>query len=286
MMAGQQGHDWQQQGQPQSRFNIWKRPSPDKDFDEFKTPGPIGKPVMPHSHSNMQQFESLAPFSFPSVAQNDNTWSVNATAVSGWPSSDGPMSTSTADSKESHHIADSSIAEFEPGKPWKGFGAQKNIEDDPHITPGSVARSLSVNTIKEPEIILRNVSSVPSSGSNDTKTSPADMSFTSSTWSYTPGLPSQSNTSAFSKVPNKASGNWTGDPPSTHPPTSLTSELWGAPYPPKNNPAANRPPPGFGQHKSGWNIQGASGQGGQYTRQWSDNRSYNSSKLALHINHF
>lgn len=45
------------------------------------------------------------------------------------------------------------VPEFEPGKPWKGVSGMK-IEDDPHITPGSVTRSpLSVNTIRDPAIL-------------------------------------------------------------------------------------------------------------------------------------
>ena len=37
------------------------------------------------------------------------------------------------------------IPEFVPGVPWPGANSNK-VEDDPNITPGSVARSLSVST--------------------------------------------------------------------------------------------------------------------------------------------
>ncbi|KAF6019699.1 TNRC6C [Bugula neritina] len=37
------------------------------------------------------------------------------------------------------------IPEFVPGVPWLGANSQK-VEDDPNITPGSVARSISVST--------------------------------------------------------------------------------------------------------------------------------------------
>jgi hypothetical protein len=45
---------------------------------------------------------------------------------------------------------DDAIPEFVPGKPWPGI-TQKSVEDDPHITPGSFSRSLSlsVNTVKD-----------------------------------------------------------------------------------------------------------------------------------------
>ena len=31
---------------------------------------------------------------------------------------------------------------FEPGKPWKGF---KNVEEDPHATPGSISSNLDIS---------------------------------------------------------------------------------------------------------------------------------------------
>lgn len=39
------------------------------------------------------------------------------------------------------------IPEFVPGVPWTGASSSNKVEDDPNITPGSVARSLSVNTV-------------------------------------------------------------------------------------------------------------------------------------------
>lgn len=44
-----------------------------------------------------------------------------------------------------HGAASFDIPEFVPGVPWQGASANK-VEDDPNITPGSVARSLSVST--------------------------------------------------------------------------------------------------------------------------------------------
>lgn len=90
------------------------------------------------------------------------------------------------------------MQEFEPGKPWKvklynfikpkhiqaevSFkGSQiKSIEDDPSITPGSVARSpLSINSAPKEADIFN------STGKN----SPTDLpplSLSSSTWSFNP----------------------------------------------------------------------------------------------------
>ena len=62
-------------------------------------------------------------------------------------SSSGPniTTTSTTDSNAAGDSASFDIPEFVPGKPWQG-GSNNKIEDDPNITPGSVARSLSVST--------------------------------------------------------------------------------------------------------------------------------------------
>lgn len=62
-------------------------------------------------------------------------------------SSSGPNipTSSTSDSGVTGDSASFDIPEFVPGKPWTG-GSNNKIEDDPNITPGSVARSLSVST--------------------------------------------------------------------------------------------------------------------------------------------
>ncbi|KAL5289855.1 TNRC6C.2 family protein [Megaselia abdita] len=79
------------------------------------------------------------------------------------------------------------VPEFEPGKPWKG-SQLKNIEDDPSITPGSVARSpLSINPMPKDaaEIFTTNQTN---------KNSPTDLpplSLSSSTWSFNPSLSNQ-----------------------------------------------------------------------------------------------
>ncbi|KAH9519740.1 hypothetical protein Btru_070793 [Bulinus truncatus] len=88
----------------------------------------------------------------------DKTWSSNlSTTSSNWPLS---SSDSIGTSAQSSTITSSSsilsgmpsgltdvIPEFIPGKPWHGL--TKSVEDDPHVTPGSIQlqRSLSVNKV-------------------------------------------------------------------------------------------------------------------------------------------
>lgn len=96
----------------------------------------------------------------------DKTWSssMSATTSSNWPLSSGDStgSNSQTDLKTPNSTSSSTsllsglpsgltdvIPEFVPGKPWQGLA--KNVEDDPHVTPGSIQlqRSLSVNRVHD-----------------------------------------------------------------------------------------------------------------------------------------
>ena len=128
------------------------------------------------------------------------------------------------------------IPEFIPGKPWQGV-ANKNIDDDPHITPGSVSRSLSVNTIKDE--YLNNLT-------NKAMAVTSSMDITSS-------VPSP-NAAAWSTLPrsvNPPQPKWSS---SASMPTPPTSELWGASMPNKAN--TTRPPPGLTNPKLPWGNSG------------------------------
>ena len=85
----------------------------------------------------------------------DRTWSsVPSTSGPGnWPMSSSETNNAQNDSKavnsSTSSILSDVIPEFVPGKPWQGF--TKNVEDDPHVTPGSILmqRSLSVNRVHD-----------------------------------------------------------------------------------------------------------------------------------------
>ncbi|CAG5114535.1 unnamed protein product [Candidula unifasciata] len=96
----------------------------------------------------------------------DKTWSSNmsSTTSSNWPMSSSQniasnsqtdvkvcnsSSTSTSLLSGLHSGLSDVIPEFVPGKPWQGLA--KNVEDDPHVTPGSIQyqRSLSVNRVHD-----------------------------------------------------------------------------------------------------------------------------------------
>lgn len=85
---------------------------------------------------------------------------------------------STSSSSQSYSLNDL-VPEFEPGKPWKGTSRIKNFEDDPHVTPGSIAKSpLSLNSIKDSELFTWNTKQNVSNLSTS--------SLTSSTWTFSP----------------------------------------------------------------------------------------------------
>ncbi|KAK3767989.1 hypothetical protein RRG08_016885 [Elysia crispata] len=85
----------------------------------------------------------------------DRTWSsVPSTSGPGnWPMSSAETNSAQIDSKavnsSTSSVLSDVIPEFIPGKPWQGL--TKNVEDDPHVTPGSILmqRSLSVNRVHD-----------------------------------------------------------------------------------------------------------------------------------------
>ncbi|ESO84209.1 hypothetical protein LOTGIDRAFT_155537 [Lottia gigantea] len=138
--------------QPQSRLNQWKTGNGDNDADNLNKA--VGSKPMHQSQSspNLGRFDELSGLNI----SGDTTWSTHASSTSqNWPStSEGTTiqadSKPSMDNKESLNLATLTdvIPEFIPGKPWQGF-SNKNVEDDPHITPGSFQRSFSVNVVKD-----------------------------------------------------------------------------------------------------------------------------------------
>ena len=97
-----------------------------------------------------------------------------------------PLSAQQSGTATPAYLADL-MPEFEPGKPWKG-SQMKNIEDDPHVTPGSVNRSpLSVNTIFNnwPSKVNPTDSDATVSGRNNSAVDPlTSLSLSSNTWAF------------------------------------------------------------------------------------------------------
>lgn len=202
---------------PQSRLTQWKLSSNEKEENAMCPPTDLnplsGIPDFSRAPGSINSkvassIPSSASTLHPLLDQNDTTWSGitgRNHGDSGWPevvpsstdSTNGSNvsaasnmgSSQPSDSKDSTPVSGSShpsysltdlVPEFEPGKPWKGTQL-KNIEDDPHITPGSIARSpLSVNNIKESNLFWPSKTS-PANISNDTS-----GGLTSSTWVFNP----------------------------------------------------------------------------------------------------
>ena len=122
-------------------------------------------------------------------------------------------------SQQTFSITDS-VPEFEPGKPWKGSAQMKSSDDDPHLTPGSVNRSiLSLNN-------FNNWSTTKNNLQTTATTTPAISN--ASTWSFNNG-PALNN--------NSTSPNWNGFN-SNESSTSPVENLW------QNNNKIKGPPPG------------------------------------------
>ena len=123
------------------------------------------------------------------------------------------------------------VPEFEPGKPWKGVSGMK-IEDDPHITPGSVTRSpFSVNTIRDPAILTGLYNNWSAKGASPTSMNsdilaPSVGLSSNATWAF--------NTNAnagWGAIPNETPNNevlWSGSMTKTRgPPPGLGQERLG-----------------------------------------------------------
>ncbi|XP_058815313.1 protein Gawky-like [Topomyia yanbarensis] len=221
----------------QSRLNQWKLPAMEKDIghdltDFSRAPGTTAKSTLSTAGSAMTGLGGL---------QGDNTWSTGRGSITdGWPDSAGEAT--NKDWPSNQETFTDLVPEFEPGKPWKG--TQMKIEEDPTITPGSIARSpiasISIGSAKDSDLFA-----------NSSKPSPTDsISLTSSTWSFNPG------NNNFSSSISKLGGNkntWSDAGP---------TDLWGsglgggsgggkAPRGPPPGLSAGKNAGGFGSN--GWN---------------------------------
>ncbi|MCK5919834.1 MAG: hypothetical protein KAG66_02765 [Methylococcales bacterium] len=176
-----------------SRLNQWKQPTPEREgqpADLNKAPGSKPAQGLQHSHST-PAIGSMGPFCDLASLNigGDTTWSSTATSgASNWPSTSGDSGSGDRKSEDgtppSAGLASmlggggnlgltDVIPEFVPGKPWQGLSS-KSVEDDPHITPGSISRSLSVNVVKDD--YLNNLN-------NLTSNKPSPSFGTDATWS-------------------------------------------------------------------------------------------------------
>lgn len=224
----------------QSKLSQWKKSTEKESSPEsganISDPSALNKAPGSSKASQPSSSQSSLQYGGLGLTQlgGDSTWSNMPATTSGgqnWPTIATTTGNSTIsneengkENKESQPASTSSsltindaIPEFVPGKPWPGI-TQKSVEDDPHITPGSFSRSLSlsVNTIKDDSL-----------GSLMTKTSPSE----SLSW-------------AANNTKNMSQKSWMAGDSMT--PTSFSNEVWGVPL--KNSAIqqqTSRPPPGL-----------------------------------------
>lgn len=220
----------------------------------------------------------------------NRTWSSGrSTLADGWPDQpSGAVGGGEPDNKDWNPSQDNAafsdlVPEFEPGKPWKvkviarpppfdrqgitdlscfsscvAQGAQLKIDEDPSITPGSVARSpLSIATAKEADLF----------GGGAGKVSPSDaMGLGASAW----GKPGK-NVWPDSITSSGAGGGGGG---------GSGSDLWGTPM----GKPTRGPPPGLGANKNANGWAGGAGGGPQRSNSggnWPGGNGWGSSWLLL-----
>lgn len=203
----QQQQSNQQQQQQQSRLSTWKNSA--GNFNE-----------------NAQGF-SRAPgaVKLNSAANNQNNWFGDESA--NWmneAASNELNSALTNMSVQSQPFINDSVPEFEPGKPWKGSQI-KSSDDDPHLTPGSVNRSiLSLNN-------FNNWPAKSAAANNAPANNAAGLS--SNTWSF--------NNNGAVAANNNNSPNWNGF--NSNESTSPVENLW------QGGTISKGPPPGLSPNK-------------------------------------
>lgn len=207
-MHSQQAPQPHQQNQQSRLRTTWKLPGYEReDGSNIATGSEFTRAPGPFKQSNSNNPINRTPDSgnsWPNILQSgnndDSAWSTESVMNIGASSPNASSansghSTSGASTSELKDIVTNSlpaaynigdlVAEFEPGKPWKGSSSK--IEDDPHITPGSVTR-LPLMNMREPN--YHNVFNWPSKNlgptgvSNDNFTS--SLGISNSTWAFNP----------------------------------------------------------------------------------------------------
>lgn len=212
--------------QNQSRFKTtWKLPSFEKDDADMFSRAPGGSSsgkTRPDTWSGLNDESGLT-----------NSWSDGTEMFKDTSQSSSQSAPTTS------YLADL-VPEFEPGKPWKGSSQLKNIEDDPHVTPGSVNRSpLSVNTIFNSWSSKVSPTDAPATATNADPLTSLPMS--SSTWAFAPsssGFTADPMNSS-QKVASSSASSWStiGEP------SASADSLWSG----SSVTKPRGPPPGLSQ---------------------------------------
>jgi trinucleotide repeat-containing gene 6 protein len=149
----------------------------------------------------------------PNLLLDDGPWSNSNTATSGWPEKSAPEQSNTINGLDNF-----GIPEFEPGKPWKGPGL-KNPDDDPTLTPGSVApTALQIDPLSKSAVSSSNNSISVTSAIENT------LGLTSPTWSF--GNTKSDMIPKTSVAAPTAADAW-GAPSSSSSLTPMGQDLWG-----------------------------------------------------------
>uniref|UniRef100_A0A2M3Z552 Uncharacterized protein n=1 Tax=Anopheles braziliensis TaxID=58242 RepID=A0A2M3Z552_9DIPT len=246
----------------QSRLNQWKLPSLEKDpsagkddlTDFSRAPGPaslakstITTPAT--TGSGNLDILGLVQDGWPAGLEQPRRTNL---VTDGWPEqqadeSDGKdwAAGNGGTTPPDNSTFSDLVPEFEPGKPWKG--TQMKIEDDPSITPGSVARSpLSIaNAAKDSELFAAASSDAKAGGISPSSSSVAltDAGTISGGGGGGGGLDLTSSAWSFSTA---------GTSPSTVVSTVIGTgtDVWSAPIG-KLTATTRGPPPGLGGANGG-----------------------------------
>ncbi len=222
-----------------SRLKQWKFPN---EFPKAPGAGPTNsKPGQPPPQAQQQQHQGSAS----TLLLDQGLWGNSGKDANGggWPDNSSKAATD----------GDFGIPEFEPGKPWKGPGL-KNPDEDPNLTPGSVA-ALAIGSLSKvgssTSLAAAAVAGAGGAGSGAVAES-SSLSLTSPTWSFG----ANKNDSPAATVVSKEAG-WPG---MSNGPTMVTSsassnsssltqigqDLWGG------KSGGSRAPPGLAGTGAAW----------------------------------
>lgn len=207
----------------QSRLSTWKNSASFENNNNNQIQGGFSRaPGSLNNNANNNWSTANAGFN----NGNEETWNNNLNETAVATVSNGLKDVLNLQSQTS--FINDSVPEFEPGKPWKGTQI-KSSDDDPHLTPGSVNRSI---------ISLNNFQNNWPSKNNTTSNL---HSSTTNTWSYNNNSNNNNNTA----ISSNASTNWNGGSFSNE---GQVENLW------QQNQNSNKskagPPPGLSSNKS------------------------------------
>lgn len=124
----------------ESRLNQWKLPSPTGSAQSGERDSSVTGSNVSQSSNGASKWDHAGTGSSPSSNGQSNGQESSTSSGPSQSSTESGSGMQSNMNNNNYNVFDI-VAEFEPGKPWKGSWNMKSAEDDPHMTPGSVTRN-------------------------------------------------------------------------------------------------------------------------------------------------